>query len=176
MPLQPVLRDESVVPTPALVQHLGLGNAPRENHGVHREFLETEMRVEKMDGEDESGGQQGLVRMHDQLGQVPVFVACQAFAVGDNASSQCRQSGTREQEVTQLHDPTQFNGIGNTVSGFPGVSRTPGEAVRQGKPRTATARPPRWPRKKSKAIRKAWVVDSRNQGRLMPWKTECGQP
>src|SRR5262249_54056260 len=49
--------DQTVVPAPAFVKHLGLRNTTGEYHCIHREFLDTEMRVEEMDGEDEAGRQ-----------------------------------------------------------------------------------------------------------------------
>ena len=64
--VEPVFGDEAVIPALALVEHLGLGDAAGEDHGVHRELLEPEVGVEEVDGEDEAGGQQGLVGVDDQ--------------------------------------------------------------------------------------------------------------
>src|SRR5262245_17041571 len=55
--------DQTVVPAPAFVQHLGFRNATGEDHSIHREFLDPEMGVEEMDREDKSGREQRFVRM-----------------------------------------------------------------------------------------------------------------
>ena len=60
--------DQAVIPAAAFVQHFVLGNAAGEDHGVHREFLDPEMRVEEMNREDETRREQGFIGM-DQSGR-----------------------------------------------------------------------------------------------------------
>src|SRR5581483_525757 len=64
--LEAAFSDETVVPAAAFVHQFGLRDAAREDHGVHREFLNAEMRVEEMDGEDEASREQRLVRVDDK--------------------------------------------------------------------------------------------------------------
>src|ERR1035441_8994171 len=66
MLVQPALSDQAVVPAAALVHQLVLGDAAREDHGVHGELLNAEVRVEEVNREDEAGGQQSFVRVNDQ--------------------------------------------------------------------------------------------------------------
>ena len=47
------------------MEHFALGHPPGEDDGVHGEFLDTEMGVEKVNGENKSGGEQGLIRVDD---------------------------------------------------------------------------------------------------------------
>ena len=64
--LQPAFALQPLVVAFALVEQFGLGDASGEDHRVHREFLEPEMRVEEVDREDEAGRQQCLVGVNDQ--------------------------------------------------------------------------------------------------------------
>ena len=57
---------QPVIPAAAFVEHFLLRHPTREDDGIHREFLNAEMRVEEMDGEDEAGRQQRLVGMEDE--------------------------------------------------------------------------------------------------------------
>jgi len=47
------------------VQHFGLGDASREDDGIHGELLDPEMGVEEVEGKDEPGRQQRLVGVND---------------------------------------------------------------------------------------------------------------
>jgi len=64
---QPVFRTGLVVPALALMKHLCLRDATAEDHGVHREFLLSEMGVEEVECANESCRQQRLVEVRHQL-------------------------------------------------------------------------------------------------------------
>ncbi len=66
MLVQRSARDETVMPAAAFVEHLGFGNSAGENDCIHREFLNPEMSVEKMNGKDEAGCEQGFIRMDQE--------------------------------------------------------------------------------------------------------------
>src|SRR5512135_3516287 len=49
-----------------LALHLVLGDAPRENDDVHREFRRSDVAVEEMEREDEADGEQRLLAVNER--------------------------------------------------------------------------------------------------------------
>ena len=66
MVIQAAGGDEAIIPAFAFMEHFILGDAAGEDDRIHGEFFNPEMRVEKMNGEDESSRQQCLVRVDDK--------------------------------------------------------------------------------------------------------------
>src|SRR5215471_6576799 len=64
--VEPVFGDQAVVPASSFVEKFVLRYPTGENHSVHREFLDPEMGVEEMNRKDESGREQGFIRMNYQ--------------------------------------------------------------------------------------------------------------
>src|ERR1017187_9511449 len=68
MLIQPAVGHEPVIQAFAVMEHFCLRYAAGKNHGVQREFLDAEMRVEKLNREKKARRQQRLVRVTDELG------------------------------------------------------------------------------------------------------------